>query len=194
MTKDFRIKTKDKIKLLVKEKDLKLFRMRIYIGECTGDDVIQTCNFLLNMWHKMMKNHLNIFFKWFLGFTRELIVEIDGETCRPYLLLLLFADRNEAPKLAKLQSWALAAWLRISMVEGFDVTKDIIPLEEIPVSQYDSVIDDLMLPCIRIITHNPDLEEKLFVWQYDKQLCSRGGLISRKNLERNVALDGRVFN
>ena len=65
----------------------------------------------------------------------------------------------------------------------------LIPLEEIPQENYGEVIDELMLPCIRVINSNDELEELLTVYQYNKQLCSRGGIVSNKNLERNVSLD-----
>lgn len=187
MTKDFRKKNTSLIKNLIKEKNMKLFRMKIYIGNCSKENIIPTCDFLLEMWHKMIRNHLNIFFKWFRGFTRELIVEIDGETCRPYLSVLLLADKKTAMGLPRLQSLALVAWLRISMQSNFDVEKDIVPLEEIPENEYGKVIDDLLLPCIRVNKQNNELEELLEIYQYGKQLCSRGGILSRKNLEYSIA-------
>ncbi|MCM1322214.1 MAG: hypothetical protein NC041_06875 [Bacteroides sp.] len=190
MTKDFTKKSKNLIKKLVNEKGLKLFTMKICFGECTKFDLIAICDFLLANWLKMRRNRYSIFFKWFAGFTRELIIEIDGEVCRPYLYLLLFANNQNLPFLMELKSLAF-----LSFVKTFKVTEEIcrgnvkVPLEEIAAEDYEKVIDDLMLPCIRVIKSNAELEELLKNYQYNKQLCSRGGIISRKNLERDVALD-----
>ena len=66
--------------------------------------------------------------------------------------------------------------------------KILIPLEEVSKEDYGKVLDDLMLPCIRVINQNRELEDLLDMYQYNKQLCSRGGIVSRQNLERNVSL------
>lgn len=188
MTKNFRKKNKALIKKLVKNRDLKLFTMRIYLGECSKCDVIEICEFLLQNWEKMYHNRYSIFFKWFVGFVRELIVEVDDEVCRPYLYLLLFAGRQNLPLLAELKNLAF-----VSFVKTFRASDRIealrVPLEEVAAEDYEKVIDDLLLPCVRVINPNLELEELLDAYQYGKQLCSRGGIVSRKNLERDVALD-----
>lgn len=202
MTKNFRKKTKNLIKKLVKGKDLKLFKMKIYIGDCSKDDIISICDFLLDMWVKITRNHLNIFFKYFAGYTRELIIEIDGETARPYLYFILFAETKNLPIISKLKSIAFFSLMRVlafrediqeriwnsSSDDRISFNKGITQIDEISPEEYEKVLDDLMLPCIRVINENKELEELLNVYQYNKQLCSRGGIISRKNLECNVAL------
>lgn len=194
MTKDFRKKTQNLIKRLVKEKKLKLFKLKISYGTCTKLDVISICDFLLETWRKMYCNHHSIFFKWFSGFTRELIVEIDGEMCRPYLQFILFADKTNLPTLENLKNLIFFGFLKMNKVtdkKSFEkIYNDIlIPLEEIPQESYEKVLDELMLPCIRVINSNVELEELLDMYQYNKQLSSRGGIVSNKNLERNVSLD-----
>lgn len=194
MTKNFTKKTKNLIKELVKEKKLKLFKMKISMGECSKDDVITMCDFLLDCWKKMYSNQHSIFFKWFAGFTRELIVEVDGEICTPYLLFILFANKTNLPTLSTLKSLAFFGFLKMNKItekQSFEkIYNDIlIPLEEIPIEDYNKTIDDLMLPCIRVKNPNYELEVLLEMYQYNKQLCSRGGIVSRKNLERNVSLE-----
>lgn len=193
MTKNFTKKTKNLIKRLVKEKKLKLFKMKIQMGECSKDDVITMCDFLLQCWKKMYNNQHSIFIKWFAGFTRELIIEIDGEICRPYLHFILFANKINLPTLSTLKSLAFFGFLKMNKItekQSFEkIYNDIlIPLEEIPIEDYNKTIDDLMLPCIRVKKSNYELEALLEMYQYNKQLCSRGGIVSRKNLERNVSL------
>lgn len=191
MTKNFRKKTKEMVKKLVKEKNLKLYTMKIFLGDCSKDTVIEMSDFLINMWLKICKNHFNIFFKWFCGWTRELIIEIDGDVCRPYLFFILFADRKTAEKiesLKKLNYYAFLMWIRIAMQRNLE-RNSFAPLEEVPQEQYDKVLDDLMLPCLRVIRSNPEIEEMLEMYQYNRQLCSRGGIVSRRNLERTGALD-----
>lgn len=194
MTKDFRKRTKNLIKKLVKEKQLKIYKMKISMGECSKLDINLICDYLLDMWRKMYNNHHSIFFKWFAGFTRELIIEIDGEVCRPYLQFLLFADKKNLPSLANLQNLLFFGFLKMNKITektSFEKIYNnvLIPLEEIKPELYNRVIDDLMLPCIRIIQPNTELEEIIDMYQYNKQLCSRGGIISKKNLERNVSLE-----
>lgn len=187
MTKNFRKKDRNLIKRLVRNKDLRLFTMRIYLGECSKCDVIEMCEFLLRNWTKMYHNRYSIFFKWFVGFVRELIVEIDGETCRPYLYLLLFANRRNLPLLTELKNLAFISFLKT--FRASDKTEALkVPLEEVAAEDYEQVIDDLLLPCVRAMKSNPELEELLDIYQYGRQLCSRGGIVSRKNLERDVAL------
>ena len=85
MTKDFKKKTKNKIKQLVKKQDLKIFSMRISFGECTESDFESTCDLLLEIWRKMSTGHYPLVHKYFLGLTRELIFEIDGEIGRAHV-------------------------------------------------------------------------------------------------------------
>ena len=167
--------------------------MKISMGECSKDDVISMCDFLLKSWKKMYNNHHSIFFKWFAGFTRELIIEIDGEICRPYLFFILFADRINLPTLSELRTLAFFGFLKMNKItekKSFEkIYNDIlIPFEEIPKEEYNRILDNLMLPCIRIKNPNPELESLLDMYQYNKQLCSRGGIVSRQNLERNISL------
>lgn len=187
MTKNFRKRNKGLIKKLVKNKGLKLFTMRIYLGECSKCTVIEICEFLLQNWAKMYHNRYSIFFKWFVGFARELIIEIDGEVCRPYLYLLLFASRQNLPLLTELKNLAFISFLKTFRASDKIETLKV-PLEEVAAEDYEKVIDELLLPCIRVIKPNPELEELLDTYQYGRQLCSRGGIVSRKNLERDVAL------
>lgn len=196
MTKDFRKRTKNLIKRLVKEKGLKLYTMKISIGECSENDFTVICNLLLQMWRKMYINQSSIFFSHFSGFTRELIIEIDGEVCRPYLYFILFASKSQFPLLYKLKNLALfSVFKALKILDSRkelsikDFDKVIVPLEEIPPKQYDKVLDDLMRPCVRVINRNERLEELVDMYQYNRQLCSRGGIVSKKNLERNVSLD-----
>lgn len=194
MTKNFTKKTKNLIKKLVKEKNLKLYKMKISMGECFKEDIIEMCDFLLECWKKMYNNQHSIFVKWFAGFTRELIIEIDGEICRPYLLFILFGNKTNLPTLATLKKLAFFGFLKTNKItekRSFEkIYNDIlIPLEEVAAEDYSRTIDNLMLPCIRIKNPNPDLEALLEMYQYNKQLCSRGGIVSRKNLERNVSLE-----
>ena len=95
MTKDFRKKTKNLMKKLVKEKNLILYKLKIAMGECSKDDVITMCDFLLACWKKMYNNHHSIFFKWFSGFTRELIIEIDLKECFDTLGEIIGATYSE---------------------------------------------------------------------------------------------------
>ena len=76
MMKDFRKKTKNLIKLLVRQNNLKLYTLKISLGECSETDFETICNLLLEIWRKMYVNHTSIFFSHFEGFTRELIIEI----------------------------------------------------------------------------------------------------------------------
>ena len=195
MTKDFKKKTKNKIKKLVKQKNLKLYIMKITFGECSKNDYESVCNILLDLWHKMYSRSLLIICKYFAGFTRELIIEIDDEIIKPYLYILLFKDKNAIiPYLKKLKEKAFFSIIKASNIierEDFEKLLSIlnISFDEVPMEQYDKVLDDLMLPCIRVIKENKELEELIFTYQYNKQLCSRGGIVSRQNLERNVSLE-----
>ena len=54
---------------------------------------------------------------------------------------------------------------------------------------YDKVLDNLMLPSVRVINPNEEIEELVQTYQYNRQFCSRGGIVSKKNLERNVSLE-----
>lgn len=200
MTKNFRKKTKLLMKQIVKKKNLKLFKLKIYIGKCSIENVISTCDFLLDLWLKIARNHLNVFFKYFAGYTRELIIEIDGEVCSPYLYFILFAESKKLPEIEQLRKIAFFSLIRfvpkgnnlLTFEHGKPECKEdidiAIPVEKIPPEEYEKILDDLMLPCIRVINPNQELEELLDMYQYNKQLCSRGGIMSKKNLERNVAL------
>lgn len=194
MNKDFRKKTKNLIKQLVKEKHLRLYIMKISLGACSKDDYETICDLLLNLWGRINWNR-SFFARLFSGFTRELIIEIDGEIIRPYLYFILFAKKVNMPEVMKLKNMALFSVFRASKIleskhnlSFEDFNKIIVPLEEVPEEQYEKVIDDLMLPCIRIINPNEEIEELLNMYQYNRQLCSRGGIVSKKNLERNVSL------
>lgn len=195
MNKDFRKKTKNRIKQLVKEKHLRLYSMRISLGNCSKDDYEIICDLLLSLWGRINWNR-SFFARLFSGFTRELIIEIDGEIIRPYLYFILFANRVNMPEVMKLKNMALFSVFRASKIleskhnlNFEDFNKIIVPLEEIPEEQYEKVLDDLMLPCIRIVNPNVENEELLNMYQYNRQLCSRGGIVSKKNLERNVSLE-----
>lgn len=196
MTKDFRIKTKNRIKKLVREKGLKLFTVKVFLGECSESNFETVCNLLLEIWRKMYINHSSILFSHFAGFTRELIIEIDGDIIRPYLYLILFASKSNLPSLTKLHNLALfSAFKALKILElknnltVKDFEKLIVPLDEVSNVNYNKVLDDLMLPCIRIINPNQEIEELLKMYQYNRQLCSRGGIVSKKNLERNVSYE-----
>lgn len=195
MNKDFRKKTKNRIKQIVKEKHLRLYSMRISLGNCSKDDYEIICDLLLSLWGRINWNR-SFFARLFSGFTRELIIEIDGEIIRPYLYFILFANRVNMPEVMKLKNMALFSVFRASKIleskhnlNFEDFNKIIVPLEEIPEEQYEKVLDDLMLPCIRIVNPNVENEELLNMYQYNRQLCSRGGIVSKKNLERNVSLE-----
>ncbi len=197
MTKDFKKKTKEKIKQLVKKMDLKLFTMKISFGKCTESDFESTCNLLLEVWRKMSTRHYSLIYNYFLGFTRELIFEIDGETLRPFLYILFFADKKKLANIMKLKSHSFLSVVKASCL--LDMNRELtiqdimnycnVSFDEVPAELYDKVIDDLLLPCIRIIKENKQLEELVDTYQYNKQICSRSGIVSRKNLERNVSLE-----
>ena len=196
MMKDFRKKTKNLIKLLVRQNNLKLYTLKMSLGECSETDFETICNLLLEIWRKMYVNHTSIFFSYFEGFTRELIIEIDGEVCRPLLFIVLFASNKKLQLLSKLKNLALFSVFKAlkildskSVISMKDFDNVIVPLEEVPEEHYEKVLDDLMKPCIRVINHNERLEELLEVYQYNRQLCSRGGIVSKRNLERNVSLE-----
>ena len=196
MMKDFRKKTKNLIKLLVRQNELKIYTLKISLGECSETDFESICNLLLEIWRKMYVNHTSIFFSHFEGFTRELIIEIDGEICRPFLFFVLFASSKKLQLLSKLKNLALFSVFKAlkildskSVISMKDFDNVIVPLEVVPEENYEKVLDDLMKPCIRVINHNEKLEELLEVYQYNRQLCSRGGIVSKRNLERNVSLE-----
>lgn len=196
MMKDFRKKTKNLIKLLVRQNELKLYTLKISLGECSEADFETICNLLLEIWRKMYVNHTSIFFSHFEGFTRELIIEIDGEVCRPFIFFVLFASNKKLQLLSKLKNLALFSVFKAlkildskSVISMKDFDNVIVPLEEVPEEQYEKVLDDLMKPCIRVINHNEKLEELVEVYQYNRQLCSRGGIVSKRNLERNISLE-----
>lgn len=195
MNKDFRKKSKNLIKRLVKEKDLKLYTMKISLGECTKTDYEIICDLLLNIWQKINWNR-SVFARLFLGFTRELIIEIDGEIIRPYLYFVLFANKSNGIEIMKLKNLALFSVFRASKILEAqrnltyeDFNKIIVPIEELSENLYDRILDDLLKPCIRVIKPNQEIEELLKMYQYNRQLCSRGGIVSKRNLERNVSLE-----
>lgn len=180
---------------MVKKKRLKLYTMKISLGVCSKSDYETVCDLLLNLWSRINWNR-SVFSRLFAGFTRELIIEVDGEIIRPYLYLILFSNRVNMPELVNLKNLALFSVFRASKILEAkrslvyeDFNKIIVPLEEVPEQMYDKVLDDLMLPCVRIINPNAETEELLDIYQYDRQLCSRGGIVSKKNLERNVSLE-----
>lgn len=194
MNKDFRKKDKNLIKKMVKEKCLRLYTMKISLGDCSKTDFEFICDLLLSLWSRINWNR-SVFARLFVGFTRELIIEVDSEIIRPYLYLTLFCDRANMTELVNLKNLALFSVFRASKILESkrtliyeDFNKIIVPLEEIPEQMYDKVLDELILPCIRIINHNTEIEELLDMYQYNRQLCSRGGIVSKKNLERNVSL------
>lgn len=195
MNKDFRKKTKNLIKKLVLKNHLKLYTMKIFLGTCTKTDYETVCELLLSIWKKINWNR-SLFARLFTGFTRELIIEIDSEIVRPYLYFVLFSKRNDMPELLKIKNLALFSVFRASKILEAkrnltceDFNKIIVPLEEVPEHSYDKILDDLLLPCVRVINPNEEIEELVQIYQYNRQLCSRGGIISKKNLERNVSLE-----
>ncbi len=195
MNKDFRKKTKNLIKLMVKKKQLKLYTMKISLGICSKYDYETVCDLLLNLWTRINWNR-SVFARLFAGFTRELIIEVDGEIIRPYLYFILFCNKANMPEIISLKNLALFSVFRASKILEAkrnlvyeDFNKIIVPLEEVQAQMYDKVLDDLMLPCIRVVNHNEEIEELLNMYQYNRQLCSRGGIVSKKNLERNVSLE-----
>lgn len=195
MNKDFRKKDKNLIKKLVREKHLKLYTMKISLGSCSKTDYETICELLLNIWEKIHWNR-SLFARLFAGFARELIIEIDTEVIRPYLYLLLFADKPDMPELLKLKNLALFSVFRASKILESnrnlvyeDFSRIIVPVEEVSEGLYDKILDDLLLPCIRVISPDKEIEEMVNIWQYNRQLCSRGGIVSKKNLERNVSLE-----
>lgn len=95
MRRTFCKKEKDAIKRLVKKMDLELYRIRFCIGNCEAGDVTAVCDFLLEMWNKIVHNRRGFFFTFFLGLVRELVIEVKGENCVPYLQLLCFAEKKE---------------------------------------------------------------------------------------------------
>lgn len=171
--------------------------MRISFGECTECDFESTCNLLLEVWRKMSTGHFPMFYKYFLGFTRELIFEIDDEILRPFLYILFFADRGKLSDILKWKSHSLLSVIKASCL--LDMNRELtiqdimnycnVSFDEVPAELYDKVIDDLLLPCIRVINENKHLEELVDTYQYNKQICSRSGIVSRKQLERNVSLE-----
>ena len=195
MNRDFRKKSKNLIKKLVKEKQLKLYTMKISLGICSKDDYGIICDLLLNLWGRINWNR-SVFSRLFAGFTRELIIEIDGEIIRPYLYLIFFCNKSNMPELVNIKNLALFSVFRASKIleskrklSFEDFNKIIVPLDEVPEEEYEKVLDDLMLPCVRVINPNEEAEELLNMYQYNRQLCSRGGIVSKKNLERNVSLE-----
>ena len=195
MNKDFRKKTKNLIKQLVRDKHLKLYTMKISLGNCSKTDFETICDLLLNIWQRINWNR-SVFSRLFVGFTRELIIEIDGEDIRPYLYFVLFANNANMPEIMKIKNMALFSVFRATKILEAkrnlvyeDFNKIIVPLEEIPETMYGTVLDNLLLPCIRVNKHNQEIEELVDMYQYNRQLCSRGGIVSKKNLERNVSLE-----
>ncbi len=195
MNKSFRKKTKNLIKQMVKKKNLKLYTMKISMEVCSKSDYETVCDLLLSLWSRINWNR-SVFARLFAGFTRELIIEVDGEIIRPYLYLILFCNRANMTEIVKLKNLALFSVFRASKILETkrslvyeDFNKIIVPMEEVSEQMYDKVLDDLMLPCVRIINPNAEIEELLDMYQYNRQLCSRGGIVSKKNLERNVSLE-----
>ncbi len=181
MRRTFCRKEKDAIKRLVKKMDLNLYRIRFSIGNCEISDVIDTCDFLLEKWDRIVHNRRGFFFTFFLGLVRELVIEVRGETCKPYLQFLCFADKRKTrSEKEKIRYLAFLSWIKTTRA-----TKILQPVavEEIPAEHADKVLDELTLPCVRVIKPNAELEELLNSYQYSKRLCSRSGIVSVKNLE-----------
>ncbi len=187
MTKNFKIKEKEKIKRLAKKMDLEVYRIRISLGECSSQNVVEIMDFLLDRWARISANRLNVFFKWFLGLIRELRVDVMGDVCKPYLQLLCFADKRKFAEERKLlQKFVFLAWINLNKM---DRIPDGISTEGIEADSLDKTIDELILPWVRIVKANEEIEALLDAYQYNKQLCSRSGIVSRRNLERLLSRD-----
>lgn len=173
-------KEKDAIKRLVKKMDLELYRIRFCIGNCEAGDVTAVCDFLLEMWNKIVHNRRGFFFTFFLGLVRELVIEVKGENCVPYLQLLCFAEKKKTRTEKEIKYLAFLSWIKVTRTA--QVSQPTV-VEEIPSENVVNVLDELMLPCIRINRPNKELEELLNSYQYHRRLCSRSGIVSVKNLE-----------
>ena len=185
MTKNFRAKEKEEIKRLVKKMNWELYRIRISLGRCSSQNVVEVMDFLLDRWSLISANRLNVFFKWFLGLIRELRVDVRGDVCEPYLQLLCFADKQKfAEERELLNRFVFLAWINLNKM---DRIPDGISTEKIKADMIENVLDELLLPCVQILEPNEELEELLDTYQYNKQLCSRSGIVSRKNLERMMS-------
>lgn len=175
-------KEKEVIKRLVKKMDLELYRIRFSIGKCETSDVVVACDFLLERWNRIVRNRRGFFFTFFLGLARELVVEVRGGTCEPYLQLLCFADRKKAlAEKEKIRYLAFLSWIRATRAAQI---RQPVAVEWIPEEKVDKALDELMLPCVRVIRPNAELEEILDSYQYHRRLCSRSGIVSAKSLER----------
>lgn len=186
MTKNFRKSEKEKIKRLAKRLGLELYRIRISLGECSEDEAVEILEFLHRTWLRISANRLNVFFKFFSGLIRELLVDVKGDVCEPYLQLLCFADKNKyKEERVALRNFVFMAWININRM---DSVPDGIATERIPDDEIGKAIDDLMLPWIRGDA-SESLKEFLDAWQYNRQLCSRSGIVSRKSLERQTGME-----
>ncbi|MDE6246200.1 MAG: hypothetical protein K2M50_11165 [Treponemataceae bacterium] len=187
MTKSFKIREKEKIKRLVKKMDLEVYRIKISLGQCSSQNVVETMDFLLDRWGRISANRLNVFFKWFLGLVRELRVDVMGDVCEPYLLLLCFADKRKfAEERRLLNKFVFLAWINLNKM---DRIPDGICTERIEPDRVDCIIDELLLPWVCIAEGNEELEALLEVYQYNKQVCSRSGIVSRRSLEQSISMD-----
>lgn len=162
---------------------MEVYRIRFSLGSCDMGDVIDTCDFLLEKWDRIVHNRRGFFFTFFLGLVRELVIEVRGETCKPYLQLLCFADKSKTrSEKEKIRYLAFLSWIRTTRATRISQP---VAMEEIPTKDADKVLDELMLPCVRVIRPNAELEELLNLYQYSRRLCSRSGIVSAKNLERH---------
>ena len=91
MMKDFRKKTKNLIKLLVRQNELKLYTLKISLGECSEADFETICNLLLEIWRKMYVNHTSIFFSYFEIMSRQ---SYENKHYRPNDFMVVFFMRN----------------------------------------------------------------------------------------------------
>ncbi len=181
MRRTFLRKEKERIKWLAKKMDLELYRIKFSIGKCDVGNVVAACDFLLERWDRIIHNRRGFLFTSFLGLVRELVIEVRGEICEPYLQLLCFADkRNARAEKEKIRYLAFLSWIRTT--RAAQISQPVM-VEHIPEECMDRILDELMLPCVRVIKPNAELEELLNLYQYHRRLCSRSGIVSVKNLE-----------
>lgn len=187
MRKTFLRKEKERIKRLAEKMDLELYRIKFSIGKCDMGNVIAACDFLLERWDKIVHNRRGFLFTSFLGLVRELVIEVRGEICEPYLQLLCFADkRNARAEKEKIRYLAFLSWIRTT--RAAQVSRPVV-VERIPEECMDTVLDELMLPCVRVTRPNAELEELLNLYQYHRRLCSRSGIVSAKGMERRSDME-----
>ena len=184
-------KEKERIKRIVRMKGLDLYRIKISITECSQDNMLEIAEYMLTMWAKLSHNRAqrSSFFQIFAGLIRELVFEVDGEVCTPILCLLCFADRKKFEReRIDLREIALLSWTAWTKATRALPLGDPVKVEKIPDDEVMKVLDSLTMPCIKILNPNPEMEETLRMFSYNRHLCSRSGIVSSKALERNVAL------